>query len=127
MTADRLRQAGYEVVSLDDSIQAIATLLESDVRVVLLDVEMPSLSGLELLSKIKAFDGGIQVIMLTGLVTTSTLLESMRRGAEACFFKPLDDAEPLLEALERAFAKVDCWWSAVADLERRKAKPAAAR
>ena len=121
IVAKQLGDAGYEVVSLSNPDEVQATLLNSDCRVVLLDIDMTPVSGLELLSDIKRHDGAIQVIMLTGLVSMTTVLESMRRGAEACFFKPISDFEALLDVLEAAFVKRDRWWNALRDLaDRRK-------
>jgi phenylacetyl-CoA:acceptor oxidoreductase subunit 2 len=78
-------------------------LLVRDCRVVLLDIDMPQINGLEALREIKQHDGGIQVIMLTGLVSMNTVLESMRLGAESCLFKPVTDVAPLLDAIEAAW------------------------
>jgi DNA-binding NtrC family response regulator len=61
------------------------------------------------LGEIKRHDGGIQVIMLTGLVTMSAALRSFRLGAEACLFKPMDDFAPLVEAVHRTYHKIDGW------------------
>lgn len=95
-------------------------LLGEDIRIVLLDIDLPTLSGLQLLEQIKQHDGGIQVIMLTGLVSMATILESLRRGAEACHFKPLDDVAPLVESLEATVAKLDCWWRTLRDMTSRR-------
>ena len=70
--------------------------------------------------EIKRLDGGIQVIILTGLVSMNTVLQSMRWGAEACLFKPLTDFAPLDSALQSAFVKIDRWWLALQDLTDRK-------
>jgi DNA-binding NtrC family response regulator len=120
MVADRLELEGYRVISLADPNDTIPTLLCEDCRVVLLDVEMPGINGLTVLHQIKEFDGGIQVIMLTGLDTLSTLLETMRGGAEACFFKPLQDYTELYEAIARAFQKIDGWHHSVQDFSARQ-------
>jgi DNA-binding NtrC family response regulator len=120
LVAHRLTADGYEVISLADPRDAISTLLAHDCRVVILDVEMPELNGLELLSQIKAYDGGVQVVMLTGLVSMTSVLESLRRGAEACHFKPIEDFSELQATLEATFAKLDAWWNTLADLARRK-------
>jgi len=114
-----LAKRGYEVISIDDPRQAISELVERDCRVVLLDIDMPHINGLELLAQIKTHDEGVQAIMLTGLASMTTTLESMRGGAEACFFKPIDDYEPLLEAIGATFAKVDRWWSCLEELSDR--------
>ena len=86
----------------------------------LLDIDMPRINGLELLKEIKAFDGGILVIMLSGIVTQTTVFQSLRMGAEACFFKPLTDAEPLVDAISDCFRKLDRWWNTLDELVRRR-------
>lgn len=116
----RLGSQGYEVISLSDPTRTIATLLEHNCRLVILDVEMPQSNGLEVLSQIKEFDGGVQVIMLTGLVSMNCVLESMRRGAEACHFKPVLDYTELIASLDAAFIKVKHWWQTLQELVRRR-------
>jgi len=120
LVAERLQPYGYQVVSLNDPGEAINELIYKNRRVVLLDIDMPGMNGLEVLQEIKKYDGGVQVIMLTGLVTVSSVLESFRLGAEAIFFKPLEDFEELHQTLERTFQKIDHWWDALHDLSRRK-------
>ncbi len=115
-----LRNRGYEVISLDDPSRTIATLLEHHCRVAILDVDMPMENGLEVLSRIKEFDGGVQVIMLTGLVSMNAVLESMRRGAEACFFKPVLDYDEFHIRLDATFGKLDEWWHTLQDLASRR-------
>ena len=116
----RLRSLGYEVISLDDPTQTIASLLEYNCRVAILDIDMPRENGLDVLSRIKEFDGGVQVIMLTGLVSMNSVLESMRRGAEACVFKPIVDFDELHSALNATFVKLDRWMQTLQDLTRRR-------
>lgn len=120
MVAKRLSEHGYEVTSLNDPHKAMKELMQNQWRVVLLDIDMPGVNGLNLLREIKAYDGGIQVIMLTGVVTLSTLLQSFRWGAEACFFKPLGDIRPLLGSLDDTFRKINRWWAALEELSQRR-------
>ena len=122
VVASILERHGFQVESTDDPEQALVRLAETGARVVLLDIDMPNKDGLSLLKEIKAVDGGVQIIMLTGLVKMSTVLRSMRWGAEACIFKPLTDPAPLIEAIEAAFAKIDRWWVAVNELAQEKKK-----
>lgn len=126
MTALRLKRHGFEVESLNDASEAHQALRGGPWRVVLLDIDMPDIDGLELLRQIKSRDAGIQVVMLTGIVSMKAVLESLRCGAEACFFKPLEDELPLVEALTDVFRKLDRWWDALEDLagqRRRGAEP----
>lgn len=120
LVAARLARHGFEVSSLNDPTQVIERLIHGAYRVVLLDIDMPEHDGIELLKQIKSYDGGIQVVMLTGLVTMSTALRSLRYGAEACIFKPLTDERPLVEALEDAVRKLQRWWNTLHELSHRR-------
>jgi len=116
LVAHRLGQHGYRIDALHDPLVALEELAKNQHRVVLLDINMPGVDGLELLRQIKRRDGSIQVIMLTAQVGVDVLLQSLRWGAEGCFFKPLGDIAPLLECLELTFRKVDRWEEAIAEL-----------
>jgi CheY-like chemotaxis protein len=127
LVAETLREEGYRVTSLNDPTLACATLVRGQQRVVLLDIDMPEIDGLQLLRQIKTFDGGIQVVMLTGLVTMSVALRTMQDGAEACLFKPVTDFGPLLDALADCFRKSERWWNTLDELSRRRRSEAMAR
>ena len=120
IVAAQLNAHGYRVTKLHDPLEALDAIMRSQYRLVLLDIDMPGLNGLDLLRQIKAFDGGIQALMLTGVVSMSVVLQSLRIGAEACFFKPIKDYGPLLEAVESTFAKIDRWWNTLEELSRRR-------
>lgn len=115
-----LEKRGYTVFSLEDPSQAMEKVINSDCRVVLLDIDMPGIGGMDLLKQIKQVDGGIQVIMLTGLNSMTTILETMRHGAEACLLKPIVDYSDLDLALQAAFAKLDGWWKFLQQMLDRK-------
>ncbi|MBN1910152.1 MAG: response regulator [Pirellulales bacterium] len=123
LVGEQLNNLGYQVHSLNDPADAMKELIGSQHRVIILDIDMPGMNGLDLLQEIKHHDGGIQVIMLTGVVTLTTVLRSFRLGAEACFFKPLTSIDPLQEALEDVFRKIDRWWAALEDLSHRRHSP----
>lgn len=125
LVAQRLSAIGYEVTSLNDPNQTMRVLNESCHRLVLLDIDMPAMSGLNLLRQIKSECGGVQVIMLTGTVSMQTLLQSYRWGAEFFVFKPLESMQPLVNAVETVFQKIDHWWLAMEHLgkERRAGHP----
>lgn len=118
-------EAGHATARLHDSRRAVDELIAHSHRIVILDIDMPHLDGLALLRRIKALDGGVLAIMLTGEVTMATVLESMRAGAEACFFKPIKDFEPLLAAVADAQRKIERWWMALANLKQLRAETGA--
>jgi DNA-binding response OmpR family regulator len=118
LVAQYLRPRGYEVSSLNDPAETLQLLGEQYHRLVLLDIDMPKVNGVDLLRQIKQAYGGSQIIMLTGQVSTQSLLQSYRWGAEYCIFKPLTSITPLLEAVEAVFAKIDHWWRALEEVTR---------
>ncbi|MCA9267938.1 MAG: response regulator [Planctomycetales bacterium] len=120
LVAAKLTAHGCNVISLSDPTCAAQVLLDSGARLALLDIDMPHINGLDLLHDIKQLDGGIQVIMLTGAVSMSSVLQSLRWGAESCVFKPIDDFRPLLTAVDAAFEKIDRWWECLRDLQQRR-------
>ena len=108
-----LRKRGYIVISVRDPLIAIPILFKSGVRVVILDIDMPGIDGLTLLSEIKKRDARIKTIMLTGMVSMGTVLHATRLGAEECVFKPIKDLESVGDAVERCFLNIDSWWDAL--------------
>ncbi|MCE9608337.1 MAG: response regulator [Planctomycetia bacterium] len=116
LVAKMLGSHGIEVTQLNDPRQAIDTVLNGNYRVVVLDIDMPGLDGIELLQQIKQADGGTAVIMLTGLVSLSSALRTMRRGAHACLFKPLVDADALLECIREVTHNIHRWWDTLKQL-----------
>jgi DNA-binding NtrC family response regulator len=122
LVAGRLAKEGYEVVSSSDPADIEGLLLESNARVCLLDISMPHADGLEVLKQIKRYDGGVQVVMLTGLVSMNAVLDSLRNGAEALHFKPILDFEPLLEILSDCFRKTERWRQTLEELRARRSQ-----
>jgi DNA-binding NtrC family response regulator len=119
-------RSDYDVVSLREPSRCIDELLITGCRIVVLDIDMPGVNGLDLLKEIKRVDGGVQVIMATGLVSMDTVLESMRLGAEACVFKPIASIEPLKNAIGCAVDKLERWKETVRELVDLKLESAAA-
>lgn len=118
----RLRRRGFQVDSTCDPLECLDVIVREGYRVVLTDLNMPQMSGLELIKRIKTIDGGIQVVVLSGLVKFTTALDSMRAGAESCVFKPVLKVDPLANALEQAFTKIDYWANALRDLKLLRAE-----
>ncbi|HUT09619.1 MAG TPA: response regulator [Thermoguttaceae bacterium] len=107
LVAKGLGDHGYTVTSLNDPTLVIEKVMADNHRVVILDLEMPSLDGSELLRQIKGHDPHIEVIMLTGTVSLSNVLQARHDGALAFIAKPVHDFAILLNAVRRAFAAVE--------------------
>ncbi len=97
-----LRKKGYDVVGLESPIEATQRLAQEDFDVALLDIKMPQLSGLELLSAVKHRRPEIEVIMMTGHATVETALAAVKAGAYDYLSKPFEDVEVVARAVAKA-------------------------
>jgi len=88
-----------------DAAEALALAAEEPrPALVLSDIEMPGLSGVELLERLKSLDETIQVIMVTGVRQMDTVRQCVRAGAYDYIVKPLE-SEDLLRTVERALER----------------------
>jgi DNA-binding response OmpR family regulator len=104
--SERLRLRGIEADSALNGEEALARLVEKEFEVVILDVMMPGLGGLEVLRQIKSTHPNTQVILLTGHGSTREGIEGMRLGAFDYLIKPVD-IEEMLAKMKEAASKVD--------------------
>lgn len=80
---DKLKGIGFEVLEAKDGEEGLAKSFESHPDIILLDVMMPTMNGIDMLKKLRADDWGkdVQVIMLTVLENAETLAEAMSSGS----------------------------------------------
>ncbi len=96
----------YIVKTVSDPVLAFELLQKENFNIVVSDIEMPNMSGLELLKKIKGYNGMIQVVIITGHLTINNTLDAFRYGAENLFFKPLEVSE-VVAAVDMCANKLD--------------------
>ncbi len=101
--AEAFDRPGYEVSNLPDGRQAVERVRREDVDVVLLDVLMPGLNGLETLVQIRELRPLTEVIFLTGHADVQTAVEAIAKGAFDYVAKPVDLPE-LMGKVEAACA-----------------------
>lgn len=102
--AERLRLRKIEAESVfsgEDTMPAVARLQPD---VIILDLDMPDMTGLEVLSQVKATDPSIEVILLTGHGSFDAGLTGMELGAFDYLVKPVDLAQ-LMEKITEAYKK----------------------
>jgi DNA-binding NtrC family response regulator len=88
--ANRLRKRKMEVAEAESGRSAINLLKQGIFDVVVLDVRMPGMDGIETLKEIKRIDPPMEVIMLTGHASVESGIEGMRLGAFDYLMKPCD-------------------------------------
>ena len=98
--SERLMLRGIEADCALNGEEALARMMEKEFEVVILDVLMPGLGGLEVLRQIKSTHPNTQVILLTGHGSTREGIEGMRLGAFDYLIKPVDIEEMLAKMKE---------------------------
>jgi DNA-binding NtrC family response regulator len=98
LVADQLSDLNIEATSVGSGEEALKLLAESDCDVVLLDIKMTGISGLDALKQIRQMEDAPEVIMLTADTSLSTGIEAMRLGAYDYLTKPatLDEMEAVI-------------------------------
>ncbi len=85
-----LKEAGYDVTMAADGEHAIDILYQEEHEVVLLDIKMPGMTGIEVLAKLTAEWPDIGVIMITAVMDAQTAVKAMKLGALDYITKPFD-------------------------------------
>ena len=83
-----LRRDGYDVLVAENGAQAVAMLQQQHVDLLLSDIRMPDVSGVEVLRAAKEINRDIVAFMMTAFASTETAVEAMRLGAVDYFTKP---------------------------------------
>ena len=98
LVSDQVARMGFDSAAAASGEEALDALAKSDFDVVLLDIRMPGLSGLDALREIRKLEDPPEVIMLTADTSLGTGLEAMRLGAYDYLTKPatLDEIEAVV-------------------------------
>src|SRR5437762_3285476 len=94
----------YDVLDVPDGPRALEVVRSAQVDLVLLDIRLPDMDGIEVLERTKAIDEGIEVILVTAVKTVRTAVAAMKLGAFDYLTKPFEEDE-LLQLVRRALEK----------------------
>ncbi|MDJ0973338.1 MAG: sigma-54 dependent transcriptional regulator [Planctomycetota bacterium] len=98
--ADDLKRAGYSVAVANDGEEAREKFKAGEFDVVVSDIKMPGVTGMELLEEIRASGAPTEVILITGYGTIENAVNAMRKGAFDYVLKPFNNEE-ILEKLRK--------------------------
>jgi putative two-component system response regulator len=96
-----LKEYGYWVIMSENGVNAMSQLHENKIDVVLTDIKMPGISGIELLERIRDFDSDIPVILMTGYAELDIAIDAVKKNAFDFITKPYK-LEYLIHTIEKA-------------------------
>ncbi len=99
----RLSDHGYQVVTADSAAEALDRLDDRDITIVLTDIRMPDMDGIELAMRIHERDPDLPVLIMTAFVDTDVVVGALKSGAFDFIYKPLNH-ELLVHAIDKAAA-----------------------
>jgi len=101
-----LRKEGFQVRLASRGAEAMDIFKSESFELVITDIRMPEMDGLELMKHLKASDENIEVIILTGFATLDNAVKALRDGGASDYLlKPLENIEDLFVAVNRALEK----------------------
>lgn len=101
----RLKLAGYDVATYASSQDLLDRLPRKELQsCILLDVQMPGLTGPDLQTRLHELGSTVPIVFLTGHADTATTVRTIKAGAEDFLTKPVSSAQ-LIEAIERALSQ----------------------
>ena len=102
--AERLEMRNFEVFIAFTGKEALSAIREKEQDVIVLDVKMPGMDGIDVLREIKRSKPLVEVIMLTGFASVPSAIEGMKLGAFDFLLKPTETKD-LIEKIEKAHAR----------------------
>jgi DNA-binding NtrC family response regulator len=102
--SDILQTKGYEPFIVEDGTEGLAFIDGKEINLVLIDLGLPDMSGLEVLKRVKADHPSIEAIILTGNASLESAIEATNKGAFSYLRKPFD-VDQLILHIKRALEK----------------------
>jgi len=106
MMSKILDDCGYEVTEASNAYEALEFYLQRHFPLVVTDVEMPGMSGIELVKTLKHINDNTEIVVMNSYASLDTALTAMRAGAYDYLIKPFGDIEVIRNTAHRALEKV---------------------
>ncbi|MBU4446530.1 response regulator [bacterium] len=100
-----LKKEGYRVITADDGKKAVQKVMENDPDIILLDIRMPEMDGIQVLEKVREINPMMPVIIITAYADIENAVQAVKLGAYDYFMKPFDTND-LLIIIKQALEKI---------------------
>ena len=117
MLSRHFRYRGFSVDTAGNGEEALQVLATKKIDLVISDILMPVMDGPELCGRIRQDYPLTKVIIITGHVSLDNAMTCLRRGAETCIFKPIEDMAELEEAVNRSVDSIKRWVKILTELK----------
>ena len=97
-----LQTEGYQALTAAEGQEALKLMERDNIDVILTDLKMPGMDGIELLRRIREYDGNAVVVIMTAYASLQSALEAMKYGAYDYLLKPFDDVDTVMNTIARA-------------------------
>ncbi|MDH5230942.1 MAG: diguanylate cyclase [Gammaproteobacteria bacterium] len=102
MISEILQDSGYQVTAVESADEAFSTFQDHEYGVVISDIRMKGMNGIQLLSKLKAINQSVPVIIMTSYATLDATIEVLKAGAFDFLVKPFDELDFVVNAVNKA-------------------------
>jgi len=109
----------FIIKSTTDPLDALEIVKREKIHIILSDIMMPGMSGIDLLSKVKSVDGLTQVIMMTAFSTVGKVVSCLGRGANDYILKPFDNLEDVQKIIDITATKLERWKDVLIETKHR--------
>lgn len=99
----------FDTTTANSAAEALKIMEKEKINIALMDINMPEMDGIELLSRIKKRDFSIQVIMMTAYSTFDKTLRSLEMGAVDYILKPFDNLDEVLDLINESVRRLKRW------------------
>ena len=107
MLSQLLQEEGYQVIEAENGDDALEKFKQYPSPLVITDIRMPGLNGVELLQEIKRIKPGTLVIIITSHASIDSVLTALRAGAYDYLTKPFEDISQVMSVVGRAAEQID--------------------
>ena len=111
-----LKQEGYSVVTTQSTEKAFEKVKAQKFHIVVANIVMPQMDGIELLKEIRKYDPMTQIIMMTEHSTMDKVLSSLEYGANDYIYKPFKSEEFVIDVIQYSIQKLERWREVIIQL-----------